>query len=84
MVSKLRKNPEQLREYDNIINDYLKDRILEEASPTRKTDAVHYLFHQPIVKEECEATNARVACHASAKYQDEKSSNDMFDPGPFL
>ena len=50
LVSKLRKNPEQLREYDNIINDYLKDRILEEASPTCKTDAVHYLFHQPIVK----------------------------------
>ena len=84
LVSKLRKNPEQLREYDNIINDYLKDRIVEEVSPIRKTDAVHYLFHQPIVKGECEATNARVAFHASAKYQDEKSSNDMFDPGPFL
>ena len=31
LVSKLRKNPEQLREYDNIINDYLKDKILEEV-----------------------------------------------------
>ena len=30
LVSTLRKNPEQLREYDNIINYYLKDEILEE------------------------------------------------------
>ena len=30
-ISKLRKNLEQLREYDKIINDYLKDGILEEV-----------------------------------------------------
>ena len=28
LFSKLRKNLEQLREYDSIINDYLKDGIL--------------------------------------------------------
>ena len=31
LVSKLRKKPEQLREYDNIMNDYLKDKILEKV-----------------------------------------------------
>ena len=56
MISKLRKNLEQLREYDNIINDYLKDGILEEVSPINKTDAVHYLPHRVVVKEERETT----------------------------
>ena len=37
LVSKLRKNPAHLREYDNIINDYLKDGILEEVSPTLRS-----------------------------------------------
>ena len=56
MVSKLRKNPDQSREYDNIIIDYLKEGILEEVSPINKTDAVHYLPHGAVVKEERETT----------------------------
>ena len=84
LVSKLRKNPAHLREYDNIINDYLKDGILEEVSPINKTDAVHYLPHRAVVKEERETTKTRLVFDASAKYQDEKSLNDMLDPGPCL
>ena len=49
LVSKLRKNPEQLRKYDNIVHDYLKDGILEEVLPINKTDAVHYLPHRAAV-----------------------------------
>ena len=84
LVSKLRKNPDHLREYDKIINDYLKDSSLEEVSPINKTDAVHYLPHQVVVKEERETTKTRIAFDASAKYRDEKSLNDMLDPGPCL
>ena len=84
MVSKLRKNPYHLREYDNVINDYLKDDILEEVSPINKTDAAHYLPHLAVVKEERETTKARIAFDGSAKYQDEKSLNDMLDPEPCL
>ena len=54
MVSKLRKNPQPLRDYDNIINDYLKDGILQEVTPINKTDAVHYLPRRVVVKEERE------------------------------
>ena len=84
MVSKLRKNPDQSREYDNIIIDYLKEGILEEVSPINKTDAVHYLPHGAVVKEERETTKTWLVFDASAKYQDEKSLNDMLDPGPCL
>ena len=69
MVSKLRKNPEQLHKYDNIIHDYLKDGILEEVLPINKTDAVHYLPHRAVVKEECETTKARIVFDAPANYQ---------------
>ena len=81
---KLRKDLEQLREYDKIINDYLKDGILEEVSPINKTDAVHYLPHQAEVKKDRETTKARIIFDASAKYLNEKSLNDMLDPGPCL
>ena len=84
LVSKLRKNPDQLCEYDNIINDYFKDGILEEVSRINKTDAVHYLPHRAVVKEERETTKTRIVFNASAKYQDKKSLNDMLDPGPCL
>ena len=70
MVSKLRKNPDQLRKYDNIINNYLKDSILEEFSPNNKTDSVHYLPHRAVLKEERETTKAQIIFDASAKYQD--------------
>ena len=84
MVSKLRKNPDQLRKYDNIINNYLKDGILEEFSPNNKTDSVHYLPHRAVLKEERETTKAQIIFDASAKYQDKESLNDMLDPGPCL
>ena len=69
LVSKLRKNPEELRENDNIINDCLKDDILEEVSPINKTDAVHCLPHRAVAKKERETTKSRIAFDASAKYK---------------
>ena len=84
LISKLRKNLEQLRECDNIMNDYLKDGILEEVSPINKTDAVHYLPHRAVVKEDRETAKTRIAFDAFAKHQNEKSLNDMLDPGPCL
>ena len=80
LVSKLRKNLEELRENDNIINDCIKDDILEEVSPINKTDAVHCLPHRAVVKKERETTKTRIAFDASAKYQDKKSVNDMLYP----
>ena len=61
MVSKLRKNPQQLRDYDNIINDYLKDVIVQELTPINKTDAVHYLPHRAVVKEERETCYCQIS-----------------------
>ena len=61
MVSKLRKNPQQLRDYDNIINDYLKDVIVQEVTPINKTDAVHYLLHRAVVKEERETCFCQIS-----------------------
>ena len=84
LVSKLRKNPEKLRQNDNVIYDCLKDDILEEVSPINKADAVHCLHHRAVVKKERETTKKRIAFDVSAKYQDKKSVNDMFDPGPCL
>ena len=84
MVSKLSRNSEQLREYDNIINDYLIDSILEEVAPINKTDAVHYLPHRAVVKEERETRKTRTVFDDSGKYQEGKLLNDMLDPGPCL
>ena len=81
MVSKLSRNSEQLREYDNIINDYLIESILEEVAPINKTDTVHYLPHRAVVKEERETRKTRTDF---GKYQEGKLLNDMLDPGPSL
>ena len=84
LISKFRKNPEQLREHDNITNDYLRDGNVKELSLINKTDAVHSLPHRAVVKEERETTKTRIVFDASAKYQNGKSLNDTLDPGPCL
>ena len=84
LIKKLRKDPELLKEYSNIIDEYIQEGILEEVPTIHKTNAVHYLPHRAVVPEERETTKVRIVFDASAKYQNQFSLNDILDPGPCL
>ena len=84
LLKSLKRDPELLVNYDNIINDYIKEGILEEVPLDETYSNVHYLPHRPVVKEERETTKTRIVFDASAKCKNNPSLNDLLEPGPCL
>jgi len=85
---KLRKDPELLAEYDNIIQDQLSkgiiEKVPEEDSNNEKNAARnHYLPHHAVVRKDRETTKVRIVYDGSAKSgKQEKSLNDCLETGP--
>ena len=85
MLSKLRNDPSLLKEYDQVIQGYIKDEILEVVPPDDTAESnVHYLPHRAVVKQDRETTKVRVVMDASAKLKNEPSLNDCLYTGPCL
>ena len=82
---KLGKNPELLKKYDDVIQGYLEDGIVEKISEPGEEGKVHYLPHRPVVKEERETTKVRIVMDASSKInRHEPSLNECLYSGPCL
>ena len=81
---KLRKDPELLAEYDNIIQDQLSKGIIEQVPNKEKIAARHhYLPHHAVVRKDRETTKVRIVYDGSAKSgNQEKSLNDCLETGP--
>ena len=85
---KLRKDPEVLAEYDNIIQDQSSKGIIEkvpkEDSKNEKNAAQnHYLPHHAVVRKDCETTKVQIVYDGSAKSgKQEKSLNNCLETGP--
>ena len=60
LIKKLRKDPELLKEYNNIIDEYIQEGILEEVPKIHKTNTVYYLPHRAAAREERETTKVRI------------------------
>ena len=84
-IRKLKKNPEALDKYNEVIREQLQTGIIEQVSELEQTDSCHYLPHQAVCREDAETTKVRVVYDASAK--DTKASvslNDCLHAGPAL
>ena len=84
LVSRLKKDPELLSEYNHIIQDQLQSGIVERV-PLNELDATgaHYLPHHGVVRSEKETTKLRVVFDGSAKENESKQSiNDHLNTGP--
>ena len=90
MFYKLRKEPEVLQEYDNIIKDQLEKGIIEEVPADTKTDTcentdseIHYMPHHAVIRKDRDTTKLRVVYDGSAKKPGETHSlNDCLETGP--
>ena len=80
----------QLQGYDNIIQDQIKEGIVEKVNEVceqeiTKGKKVFYLLHRPVIKESAEATRLRIVCDASSKpTKNSGSLNDCLETGPPL
>ena len=67
LLRKLKKDPETLVKYNEVIQDQLQTGIIEKVSKLEKAEKVHYLPHHAVVREEAETTKVRVVFDASCR-----------------
>ena len=84
-LKKLRKSPEDLTTYDAIIQQQLKEGIVEKVPETPDGKHVHYIPHHPVIRRDAETTKLRIVYDCSAKERKyDKSLNDCLHVGPPL
>ena len=81
-----RMNEHKTKEYDDILQTYLKDGIIEKVKIEKDTSVgdVHYLSHRAVYKHDRETTKTRIVFDASAKNGLEPSLNEILYSGPCL
>ena len=85
LLSRLRKEPDILKEYDSVIKDQIERGIVEvvdkEAKP--ESDRIHYIPHHAVIRRDKSTTKLRVVYDASAK-SNGASLNECLHAGPPL
>ncbi|XP_028405809.1 uncharacterized protein LOC114528390 [Dendronephthya gigantea] len=85
LFNRLDKQPELLKTYHDIVENQLKDGVVEIAPEKPEGSREHYIPHKPVVREQAESTKVRIVFDASAKAdQKSPSLNDCLDIGPPL
>ena len=85
---RLKRNPELMEKYDEIMKEQLKTGVLEpvpEKDAENKEGTVHVLPHHPVVREDKSTTKVRVVYDGSAHTKDNPVSiNHYLEQGPNL
>ena len=85
LLKRLKKDPELLQQLDQIIQDQLKEGIIEEVSEDKVAGKEFYLPHKPVICQSAEGTKLRIVFDASARENDRSPSlNDVIEVGPPL
>ena len=86
LVNRLKRNPETLHDYNNVIQDQLNAGVIEEVSNTDESNAgnVYYNPHREVIRADRQTTKLRVVYDASSKSKNETSLNEHLDSGPNL
>ncbi|KAK6761809.1 hypothetical protein RB195_022771 [Necator americanus] len=86
-LSKLRKDPNLLQQYDDTVKSQLELGIIEEVAEdltVEEGEVVHYLAHQAVVTPHKETTKLRVVFDASAHLSNSPSLKDVLYQGPVI
>ena len=83
LLRRLKHDPVILSEYHRIMEDQLKQGIIE-LVPTHESapNHIHYLPHYPVVRQDKSTTKVSVVFDASAKSPGRPSQNDCLFKGP--
>ena len=83
--NKLEKNPKLRDDYAEVIENYIKEGIVEKVNDVESYNTpgdVHYLPHRAVVKDEKTSTKVRMVCDGSARSRNQASLNDVLYSGP--
>jgi hypothetical protein len=67
LIKKLERKPEVMAQYHGIIEEQMKQGIVEQAPEQPTGERKFYLPHKPVIKESAETTRVRIVFDASAK-----------------
>lgn len=79
---KLQCDPKLRNDYSKVINEYIRDGIIEVAS--EKDEECYYMPHRAVLRHDKETTKTRVVFDASSHVPEELSLNDLLYAGPCL
>ena len=81
---KLEKNG-RLKQYDTIMREQLTTGMIEQVPENPSGNIVHYVPHQPVIRENAETTKMHIVYDCSSKTNDKVPSlNDCLETGPSL
>ena len=83
-ISRLKKDPSLLQEYDKIIKNQEAEKIIERLPKNSEVVApggVHYIPHHAVLRKKRETSKVRIVYHASSN---NPSLNDCLEKGPYL
>lgn len=85
LTSKLKRHPELMKKYDNIIQEQLENRVVEKVKRSVADGRKHYIPHHVVVTPQKSTTKLRIVYDASAKTKSEHLSlNECLYRGPVL
>ena len=85
LIKKLQKVPSHLDEYDEIIQNQLKQGIVERVSDETQEERECHLLHKAVMREAAQSTKMHIVFDALAKVnQRSPSMKDCFETGPPL
>ena len=85
LINKMRRSPDLIDKYDDIIQNQLKLGVIEKVTSNRKDTTKHYIPHHAVINPDKASTKVRVVYDASAKIKKgQKSLNECLYPGPTM
>ena len=76
---------QRLEEYHTIVEQQLEDGIIEVVPEIPTGEAIHYIPHHPVIRDQAESTKMRIVYDCSAKANSQVPSlNDCLEVGPPL
>ena len=81
LLKRLRKDPEMLRKYADIMDQQIKDGILERVTEemTPIVERTYYMPHQPVIREDKETTKLRIVYDGSSSENKNASLNECLE-----
>ena len=75
----------KLKDYDDIMQEQLKEGVIEPIPESPTGEVVHYVPHQPVIREKAQTTKLRIVYDCSSKPDSKTPSlNDSLETGPSL
>ena len=81
LLKRLRQHPDVRTEYHAIMQEQLRQGIIEKVQPCQTGDRIHYLPHHAVIRKDKQTTKLRIVYDASARDKG-LSLNDCLFSGP--